>query len=85
MTLRVLPVEKRPMLLAVVDVFCGLMTVFLGLFVARCFGMAGTMWLPLVSLVWFAVHFARLNRVDEFTRASTGMLLGWWLYEYWTV
>ena len=75
--LPLVPDSKRPALLAMVDVACGMVTVFLGFFVAQWLGTPGSLWISLVCLGWFAVHFARLKRVNAFIRASLGMLMGW--------
>ena len=71
------PQARRHTLLAGIEVACGMVTVLLGWGVAQYLGTPEALWIPLASLVWFAIHFARLNRVNAFVRASVGMLVGW--------
>jgi hypothetical protein len=66
---------------AVADVLCGLITVFAGVLLTSLLGMQATVILPMVSAVWFAIHFLKLNRFPEFLRACLGIVCGWLIYE----
>src|SRR5688500_17502309 len=79
---RIVPSNKKEMLFATVDVFTGLMSVFVGVFLVGLLRIAPTVWLPMLTAAWFAVHFSRLNRDSKFLRAAVGVLTGWWLYEF---
>jgi hypothetical protein len=67
--------------LATADVFSGLATVFAGVLIALVLRVEVTVLLPMVSAIWFAIHFTRLNRFGEFLRASGGIACGWLIYE----
>ncbi len=81
LTLAVIPLARRRSLLGFIDVLSGFVSVFAALILAHCLGFSATFWLPMVSLAWLAVHFARLQRVGEFNRAAAGILLAWWLHQ----
>jgi hypothetical protein len=79
---RAVPANKRDMLFATVDVFTGLMSVFVGVYLIGLLQIAPNIWLPILAAAWFAIHFTRINRDAKFLRAAAGVLSGWWLYEF---
>ena len=77
---RAIPEERRDALLAFADISAGFASVFIGGFMARMVTVGPPVWLPMLAVAWFAIHFMRRNKVAEFTRASVGVLSGWWAY-----
>ena len=75
------PPRRIPAALATADVCSGLVTVFAGVLIAGLLRVEVTILLPMVSAIWFAVHFTRMNRFGEFLRASGGIVCGWLIYE----
>lgn len=77
-----MPASWRSVVLAVVDFFSGLASVFAGIFLARLFGFEPSFVLPMISGLWLAMHFSPKNKMPEFFLATTGVGAGWWLYTW---
>ena len=82
LVMKVFPTERRRELLAVLDVFSGIMTVLSGVLIARSMGLSPAMWLPLISTSWFAIHFTVRQRIADFIYCSFGILGGWGCYVF---
>ena len=80
MLAKVFPQQRRTELLAILDVFSGMVTVATGVWMARHLGMNPSVWLPFLAGSWFAVHFTMRNQMTDFIYCSVGVLGGWWCY-----
>jgi hypothetical protein len=78
---RFLRAEKRGMLLMCVDVLSGIFSVFAGIWLTESLGFRPNMCLPMISAIWFAIHFAQRNKFVEFYLASLGVFAGWAMYQ----
>ena len=76
----VIPPNKRGALLALVDFSSGVFSVFAGVFLSRLLGFEPSMFLPMLSGLWLAIHFSPRNKMTEFFLASFGVVAGWFLY-----
>jgi hypothetical protein len=76
------PPSWRGALLAVVDFFSGLASVFAGVFLARLFGFEPSLLLPMISGLWLAIHFSPKNKMSQFYLATVGVGAGWWVYTW---
>jgi hypothetical protein len=66
--------------LAGADLFSGFAAVFAGICLVRIAGLQPEMWLPMLSTIWFAIHFWLNDGFSQFVLSSAGVLGGWFLY-----
>jgi len=78
----VIPPSRRGALLALVDFGSGLFSVFGGVLLSRLCGFEPSMFLPMISGAWLAIHFSSKNRMPEFFLSSVGIVVGWFLYTW---
>jgi hypothetical protein len=69
------PQVKRPILLQAAEVASGFVTVFTSILLAELAGIEAGFCVFSVTVLWFFIHFIRLNRLAAFWRASSGVLL----------
>ena len=78
---RFLPAERRRILLICVDVLSGVFSVFAGVWLAHWLGFTPNMYLPMISAIWFAIHFAQRNKFSQFYLVLVGVFAGWVVYQ----
>src|SRR6266850_5502822 len=80
----IIPPSRRGALLALVDFSSGVFSVFAGIFLSRMLGFQPSVFLPMLSGLWLAIHFSSKNRIPESFLASFGVVVGWFIYNWFT-